>query len=248
MNPIVECRGLWKAYHERNQLGVKDFLLRRGRARKYDKYSRAWALQDVNFQVQPGEAFALVGHNGSGKSTLLSLLLGSIQPDRGTARLAKRIGSLLELGAGFHPDLTGRENAFLYGTILGMSLHEMRERFDSIVEFSELGEAVEHPIRTYSAGMIARLGFAIIIHTPAEVLLIDEVLAVGDAQFKEKCFDRLMHFKQQGGALVITSHELEQLPKICERGMCIDQGLVVAIGPVQEVLSHYRALIGISNK
>lgn len=248
MSPIVECNGLWKAYHERSQIGIKDFFLRRKHARKYDKYSRIWALQDVSFNVQPGEAFAVVGHNGSGKSTLLSLLLGSIQPDRGIIRLPERIGSLLELGAGFHPDLTGRENVFLYGSILGMSLHEIRERFDSIVEFSELGEAVEHSIRTYSAGMVTRLGFSTIIHAPAEVLLIDEVLAVGDARFKEKCFDRLMSFKQQGGALVIVSHELEQLPKICERGMCIDQGRAVAIGSIKEVLSHYSALMGVKTK
>jgi ABC-2 type transport system ATP-binding protein len=248
MSPIAECKGLWKAYHERSQIGIKDFFLRRGKIRKNGKYLRTWALQNVSFNVQPGEAFAVVGHNGSGKSTLLSLLLGSIQPDLGTIRLPKRIGSLLELGAGFHPDLTGRENVFLYGSILGMSLHETRERFDSIVEFSELGEAVEHPIRTYSAGMIARLGFSIIIHTPAKVLLIDEVLAVGDAQFKEKCFDRLVQFKQQGGSLVIVSHELEQLSKICERGMCIDQGRVVAMGHVNEVLNHYRALVGMGKK
>ena len=244
MNPIVECNGLWKAYRESSRLGIKDFFLRRGRVHKYDKYSRAWALQDVNFQVRPGEAFAVVGHNGSGKSTLLSLLLGSIQPDCGTIRLPKRIGPLLELGAGFHPDLTGRENVFLYGAILGMSLHETREHFDSIVEFSELGEAVEHPIRTYSAGMVTRLAFSVIIHTPAEVLLIDEILAVGDVRFQEKCFAHVMKFKQQGGALVIVSHDLAQLPKICERGMCIDQGKVVAMGSVSEVLNHYRALMG----
>jgi len=244
MSPAVECNGLWKAFHERNPIGIKDFFLGRKHVRKYDKYSRVWALQDVSFSVQQGEAFAVVGHNGSGKSTLLSLLLGSIEPDLGTIRLPRRIGSLLELGAGFHPDLTGRENAFLYGSILGMSLRETRERFDSIVEFSELGEAMEHPIRTYSAGMITRLGFSTIIHTPAEVLLIDEVLAVGDAKFKEKCFDRLVQFKEQGGALVIVSHELEQLPQICKSGMCLDQGKVAAIGSINDVLKHYRVLMG----
>lgn len=243
MSPAVECVGVWKAYSDRNRLGIKDFMLRRTRARKYDKYTRLWALQNINFQVLPGEAFAVIGHNGSGKTTLLSLLLGSIRPDRGNTRLSPRIASLLELGAGFHPDLTGRENAFLYGSILGMSLREMRAYFGRIVEFSELGEAIEHPIRTYSAGMIARLGFSIIIHIPAKVLLIDEVLAVGDADFKEKCFQRLMHFKQQGGALVIASHELEQLPKICERGMCIDQGTVIATGFTQDVINSYRARI-----
>lgn len=243
MKPVVECKGVWKAYSDSSRVGVKDFILRRARARTYDKYTRVWALQNINFNVMPGEAFAVIGHNGSGKTTLLSLLLGSIRPDRGSTQLSQRIASLLELGAGFHPDLTGRENAFLYGSILGMSLSEMRAYFSQIVEFSELGEAIEHPIRTYSAGMIARLGFSIIIHIPAKVLLIDEVLAVGDADFKEKCFHRLMRFKRQGGALVIASHELEQLPKICERGMCIDQGNVVIAGQVEDVISHYRARI-----
>lgn len=234
----VAVTGLWKSYHERPKLGIKEMLLGR-KSPDHGKFSRAWALQDVSFTVDFGKAFGIVGHNGTGKSTLLGVLLGTISPDRGKVEVSARVASLLEIGAGFHPELSGKENIFLYGAILGMTIAEVRQRFESIVEFSELGNAIENPIRTYSNGMITRLGFSIIIHTPAKVLLIDEILAVGDSRFQQKCMNRLMQFKKDGGTLIIVSHDMKTLAHVCDEGMCLNEGLAVKRGTIGEVIEHY---------
>lgn len=238
MTSAVEVTGLWKSYHARPQLGIKEMLLGR-KAPSHGKFARAWALQDVSFTVAPGRAFGILGHNGTGKSSMLSLLLGTIAPDRGTIKVSARVASLLEIGAGFHPELSGRENIFLYGSILGMTLAEIRQRFEQIIEFSELGNAIENPIRTYSNGMITRLGFSIIIHTPAKMLLIDEILGVGDTRFQQKCMAQLMRFKHDGGTLIIVSHDMETLAYVCDEGMCLNEGRVVKIGPIGDVIRHY---------
>ena len=240
--PVVECAHLWKQYGGRPR-GIKDMLVGRRSPAADTRYSRKWALQDVSFQVEKGTAFGVVGHNGSGKSTLLSLLLGVSKPNRGDLRVNGRIASLLELGAGFHPELTGRENIFLYGSILGMTRAEIRERFEDIVTFSELENAVESPIRTYSSGMITRLGFSTIIHVPCDLLLIDEVLAVGDGRFQGKCLEFLKDFKMRNGTLVIVSHDLATLETLCDRGMCLDMGQVKIIDEIDRVASHHRSLI-----
>jgi ABC-type polysaccharide/polyol phosphate transport system ATPase subunit len=184
--------------------------------------------------------FGIIGHNGSGKTTLLSMLLGTLLADRGSIAVRGAIASLIELGAGFHPELSGRDNIFLFGSILGMRLHEIRERYERIVEFSELDDAIEAPLRTYSAGMITRLGFSIIISSPADVLLIDEVLAVGDAPFKEKCYEFLSNFKAGGGTLIIVSHSMKDILDMCEVGLCLDAGKVAASGPIGEVIARYE--------
>jgi len=241
MSAIIHCSGVWKRYGK-SARGIKELLIG-SRKIVESRYSREWALQDVNFEVKRGESFGVVGHNGTGKSTLLSLLLGTMQPDRGNIRIDGRVASLLELGAGFHPELSGRENIFLYGSILGMTLAEIRKHFDSIVAFSELESAIESPIRTYSSGMIARLGFSTIIHTPVDVLLIDEVLAVGDSHFKTKCQDFLHDFKERQGTLVIVSHELQTLEDMCTTGMCMNLGQIVKIGDIAGVIKHYGALM-----
>jgi lipopolysaccharide transport system ATP-binding protein len=241
MSAIIRCTGVWKRYGKPAR-GIKELLVGR-RKRVESRYSREWALRDVGFEVKPGEAFGIVGHNGTGKSTLLSLLLGTMRPDQGDIRINGRVASLLELGAGFHPDLTGRENIFLYGSILGMTLAEIRKYFDSIVEFSELEGAIDNSIRTYSNGMVARLGFSTIIHTPVDILLIDEVLAVGDSRFKAKCRDFLHDFKARQGTLVIVSHEMETLGEMCDTGMCMNLGQVVEKGEIAEVIKHYAALM-----
>lgn len=240
MSPIIHCEGVWKQY-ARPARGIKALLVG-DRAHSEGRFAREWALQNVTFEVAQGSAFGIVGHNGTGKSTLLSLLLGSIRSDRGVIDVKGRVASLLELGAGFHPELTGRENIFLYGSILGMTMAELRKQFDRIVQFSELEDALDNPIRTYSSGMIARLGFSTIIHTPADILLIDEVLAVGDSRFKEKCKNFLLDYKSRQGTLVIVSHELKTLEEMCDSGMCMNLGQVVEKGDIARVISCYTSL------
>lgn len=241
MTVLVECRGVWKRYRQPAQ-GIKSLLVGR-RPPVKSRYARDWVLREINFQVERGASFGIVGHNGTGKSTLLSLLLGTIAPDKGDIRIHGRVASLLELGAGFHPELTGRENIFLYGSILGMTLSEIRSVYESIIDFSELSSAIENPIRTYSYGMIARLGFSTIIHTPADILLIDEVLAVGDSRFKQKCIKHLHDFKARSGTLVIVSHEMDTLAEMCEVGMCLELGQVVEIGNIERIIARHEAFM-----
>jgi lipopolysaccharide transport system ATP-binding protein len=233
--------GLWKSYHQRPQIGIKELLVRR-KAPRSSRFAREWALQDIAFTVRKGRAFGVIGHNGTGKSTLLGLLLGTMVPDRGTIHINGRVASLLEIGAGFHPELTGRENIFLCGSILGISLREIRERLETIIEFSELLDAIDNPIRTYSNGMITRLGFSVIAHAPAEVLLIDEVLAVGDARFQEKCTRKMLQFKHDQGTIVFVSHDLKSLASICDEGVCLNEGKVSKQGSMNEVIRHYQQI------
>jgi ABC-type polysaccharide/polyol phosphate transport system ATPase subunit len=241
-NPVVTCENVWKSYHMRRPLGVKALMVGR-KTQEETRFSREWALHDVSFAIRKGQAFGVVGHNGSGKTTLLSVLLGTVGVDRGRVDVQGRVASLLELGAGFHTDLTGRENAILLGSILGMRLEEIRRRFDAIAEFSELGDAMDNPLRTYSAGMMVRLGFSVIIHSPADVFLIDEVLAVGDRRFQEKCRDYLREFKRRNGTLVIVSHNLKELEGICDEGICLDMGRVADSGGMSGVISRYVARV-----
>jgi len=241
MSDAVICRDLWKSYRPRRPIGLKSFVVGPRSAAEGDRFVRQWALAGVNFRVAKGQAFGVVGHNGSGKTTLLSVLLGTIRKERGEVDVRGRVASLLELGAGFHGELTGRENVALYGSILGMTLREIRERFDAIVEFSELDRAIDSPLRTYSAGMIVRLGFSIIMHSPADVFLIDEVLAVGDARFQDKCRHHLREFKKRNGTLVIVSHNMAELSEICDEGICLELGEVVEEGPIERVIAGYRA-------
>jgi lipopolysaccharide transport system ATP-binding protein len=233
------CQNVWKRYRP-SALGIKELLVG-GRKHTESKYARSWALQDVSFTVQKGTALGVVGHNGTGKSTLLSLMLQTIEPDLGRINTVGRIASLLELGAGFHPELTGRENLFLYGSILGMTLSEIHKKYNAIVDFSELGGAIESPIRTYSNGMVARLGYAVMAHAPADVLLIDEVLAVGDARFQQKCMSHLHGFKERGGTLVIVSHDLPALEQICEGAILLSAGRLQLQSSIHEVIEGYHA-------
>lgn len=239
MTAVLHCRDVWKSYSGR-RVGLKTLLLKRQAART-SRYARRWALQEVSFEVKRGQGFGVLGANGMGKTTLLSILLGIVQPDRGSVSLQGRVASLIELGAGFHPELSGRDNVFLYGAILGMRRREVAERYRAIVEFSELGDAVEEPLRTYSAGMVTRLGFSLIAHAPADIFLIDEVLAVGDARFQEKCRQHLKDFRRRNGTLVIVSHDLEALADVCDEGIRLDMGQVVDAGPIDELIGRYRA-------
>ena len=183
-----------------------------------------WALRDVSLDVARGEAVGLIGRNGSGKTTLLRVVAGIIKPTAGRVRAEGRIGSLLELGAGFHPDFTGRENVFLNGAIYGLRRADIRQRFDEIVAFAELEHAIDRPVRTYSSGMTVRLGFAIAAFLDADVLLLDEVFAVGDESFQRKCFGRISRFKQEGGTIVFVSHDASAVERLCERAVLLDAG------------------------
>lgn len=239
MTAVLHCRDVWKSYSGR-RVGLKTLLLRPQAART-SRYARRWALQDVSFEVKRGQGFGVLGSNGMGKTTLLSILLGIMQPDRGSVSIQGRVASLIELGAGFHPELSGRDNVYLYGAILGMRRREVDERYRAILEFSELGDAVEEPLRTYSAGMVTRLGFSLIAHAPADIFLIDEVLAVGDARFQEKCRQHLKDFRRRNGTLVIVSHDMQALAEVCDEGIRLDLGQVVDAGPIGDVIGRYRA-------
>src|SRR5438067_9818338 len=201
------------------------------------------ALRDVSFRVEPGSAVGLVGRNGSGKTTLLRVLSGIIKPSSGDVAVGGRIGSLLELGAGFHPDLTGRENVFLNGSIHGLRRATIREKLDEIVAFAELEQFLDLPVRTYSSGMYMRLGFAIAAHIEADILLLDEVFAVGDEAFQRKCFGKIFEFKQRNGTIVFVSHDASAVERLCDRAVLLKDGLVAFDGPTHAAIVEYRRLL-----
>ena len=225
--------------HARQARTLKELFVLRGRTQPTD----VWALRDVSVDVEPGEAVGLIGRNGSGKSTLLRLVAGIIRPTSGTIAVGGRIGSLLELGAGFHPDFSGRENVFLNGSMYGLRRAEIRERFDEIVSFAELEDSIDRPVRTYSSGMYMRLGFAIAAHLDADVLLLDEVFAVGDEAFQRKCFGKIFEFKQRGGTIVFVSHDATQVERLCERAVLLRDGRKEFDGPTHEAVVHYRRVL-----
>ena len=218
---------------------LKELVVNRRRARGTD----VWALRDVSAGVEPGEAVGLVGRNGSGKTTLLKLVAGIIKPTTGRAEVGGRIGSLLELGAGFHPDFTGRENVYLNGSLLGLPRRVVREHLDEIVAFAGLEEFIDLPVRTYSSGMAMRLGFAVAAHLDVDVLLLDEVFAVGDEEFQRKCFGKIFEFKQRGGTIVFVSHDASAVERLCERTLLLRGGRVEFDGPTHDAILRYHRLL-----
>jgi ABC-type polysaccharide/polyol phosphate transport system ATPase subunit len=215
---------------------LKELILKRGRLGGED----FWALRDVSVGIEPGESVGLIGRNGSGKTTLLKLIAGIIKPTSGSVAADGRIGSLLELGAGFHPEFTGVENIYLNGSILGLKREFIRERLDEIVAFAELEKFVKQPVRTYSSGMQMRLGFAVAAHLEADVLLLDEVFAVGDEEFQRKCFGKIFEFKQRGGTIVFVSHDASAVERLCERAVLLREGRVEFDGDVREAIARYH--------
>ena len=201
-----------------------------------------WALRDVSFQVAPGEVIGIVGRNGAGKSTLLKLLSQITEPTLGRIRLRGRVASLLEVGTGFHPELTGRENIFLNGAILGMSHSEVRQKFDEIVAFAEVEQFLDTPVKRYSSGMYVRLAFAVAAHLEPEILVVDEVLAVGDAQFQKKCLGRMDSVAQSGRTVLFVSHNMASIQRLCSRGLFLRAGTLVEDGPIASVIALYHAL------
>ncbi len=221
------------------QRTLKDVFVSRGR----NAAREVQALRDVSLSVEPGGAVGLVGRNGSGKTTLLRLVSGIIKPTSGRIEASGRIASLLELGAGFHPDFTGRENVYLNGSIHGLSRARVREVMDEIVAFAELEKFIDLPVRTYSSGMYMRLGFSVAAHIQSDVLLLDEVFAVGDEQFQRKCFGKIAEFKNRGGTILFVSHDAQAVERLCDRAVLLRQGEVAFDGPTREAIAAYRRLL-----
>jgi ABC-type polysaccharide/polyol phosphate transport system ATPase subunit len=218
---------------------LKEALLSRNGA----KPTEVWALRDVSLAVEPGAAVGLIGRNGSGKTTLLRLVAGIVRPTSGRVEARGRVASLLELGAGFHPDFTGRDNVYLNGSIYGLKRAQIRALMDEIVAFAELERFIDVPVRTYSSGMYMRLGFAVAAHIDADVLLLDEVFAVGDEEFQRKCFAKIFEFKQRGGTIVYVSHDAASVERLCERAVLLREGRVEIDGSTQEALARYHKLL-----
>src|SRR5690242_13777351 len=210
----------------------------RGRRESFDARD-FWAVQDVSFSVRPGEALGIIGPNGAGKSTILKLLTRIVRPTRGRCGIRGRVGTLIEIAAGFHQDLTGAENIFLQGCIMGMTRREIAARFDDIVDFSELAEFIDTPVKRYSSGMNARLGFAIAAHMNPDVMVVDEVLAVGDWRFQRKAFDRIGEMVRRGLPVVVVSHQLDRIASLCTHCLLLDRGRVVKRGRPDECIAQY---------
>lgn len=233
----IAVKDVWKdfkLFHERNPT-LKETLLR-GRRAAYETF---WALRNVSFTIKTGQTVGIIGENGSGKSTLLKLLANILRPDKGSIVINGKLSALLELGAGFHPDLTGRENIFLNGSILGLTRQEISAKLDEIIAFSELEKFIDNPVRNYSSGMYVRLGFAVAINVQPDILLIDEILAVGDESFQRKCLDKLFELKEEGKTIIIVSHALDSVRQICDRALWLEDGVLKKDGKAPEVVDAY---------
>lgn len=243
MSSVVEFDNVTKHYplYHLFSAGVKSFLTDLPSRLRHLRKERFTALEAISFSIDCGESVGIIGRNGAGKSTILGLIAGVIRPSAGTVRVRERVSSLLELGGGFHPDLTGRENVMLNGVLMGLSRREVRSRLDAILDFAELGDFVDQPIRTYSTGMLARLGFSVITQIQPKLLLIDEVLAVGDDAFRRKCYDLIDKFRRQGVTIVFVSHSAAEVDRLCRRAIWIDNHRVRADGNARNVLRQYHA-------
>ncbi|MFP3464613.1 ABC transporter ATP-binding protein [Leifsonia sp. SIMBA_070] len=224
----------FRLYRERNQ-SLKSAIMR-GRVSVHNDF---WALKDVSFEVPTGSTFGLIGSNGSGKSTLLKCLAKIYNPTSGTITARGRVAALLEVGSGFHPELTGRENIFLNGSILGMTKKEVTRKLDEIIDFSGVEAFIDQPVKNYSSGMYVRLGFAIAINVDPEILVVDEVLAVGDAEFQEKCKQRFADFRAAGKTVVLVSHSMDTVTDMCDQAAWLNRGDLQAVGPADETIKAY---------
>lgn len=239
---IVAFEGVSKFFHRhRGQMLLRDRI-----RHLFDRQAREpfWALRDVSFAISPGESLAVIGPNGAGKSTLLNIATQLCLPSAGAVRINGRVAGLLELGAGFHPYLTGRENVRINAALLGLTRRQVNERFDRIVEFSGVGDFIDEPLRTYSTGMGMRLAFAVAVNVDPDILIIDEVLGVGDQAFFTKCFERIMEFRRAGKTLLCVSHDLDSLKELCDQALWLDRGRAVRIGPLHQVSQAYQEFSG----
>lgn len=225
---------MYRLYHERNQY-LKSTIVR-GRRSRYEEF---WALDDVSFEISPGETFGIIGSNGSGKSSLLKCLAGILVPEKGRITVNGSLAALLELGAGFHPELSGLENIYLNGAILGMSSSQIETRLEQIIDFAGLDNFIDMPVKNYSSGMVVRLGFSIASSVEPEILLIDEVLAVGDEAFQRKCNEKIEEFRRDGRTIILVSHGLSQVQQLCTVTAWLDKGHIRAVGKTNDILSEY---------
>lgn len=249
MSRLIVVEGLGKQfrrYHADRPHTLKEVFV--GRMRHLWAGERFWGLRDVSFDVEPGQIVGIVGGNGAGKSTLLRLIGGVGRPDEGSVKVRGRIAALLELGTAFHPELTGRENIFVSGIVAGLTRRQVTKRLDSIVAFAELEQFLNSPLRTYSSGMQMRLAFAIAVHTAPDVLLIDEVLAVGDLAFQQKCLARIMDFKADNSAILLVSHDIGQVQRLCDRALWLKRGRLVRQGEPEAIVEQYAAEMGDETK
>ncbi len=246
MISVVKFKDVYKEYplYQHITAGFKSFLFNLPKNISSLKKNKFVALKDVTFEVKKGETFGIIGRNGSGKSTILGLIAGVIKQDRGEIFIKGKISSLLELGAGFHPDLSGIENIILNGILMGNTRKEMLKRMDEIINFSELGDFIYQPLRTYSSGMYIRLGFSVAVHINPDILLIDEALAVGDLGFQEKCLKKIRNFREAGVTIILVSHDMNVIEKLCDRAVWIDNGTIMGLGAPEMVIASYMDFIG----
>jgi ABC-type polysaccharide/polyol phosphate transport system ATPase subunit len=246
MTPAIELKDVTKIYRRysgRQFATLKSALLQRSILRDLSPTETFPALQDVSFVVQPGRTYGIVGRNGSGKSTALKLVAGITKPTSGTVVVRGRVSALIELGAGFHPEISGRENVFINGIMLGLSKREITRRFDEIVEFAELESFIDAPVKTYSSGMYMRLGFAVAIHVDPDLLLVDEVLAVGDEGFTHKCLDKFAEFRRRGKTILLVTHSLSVVERFCDEALWLDHGRARAHGDPKRVVDAYLTAV-----
>ncbi|OQX85238.1 MAG: hypothetical protein B6D55_07700 [Candidatus Omnitrophica bacterium 4484_70.2] len=249
MDSIIEFDRVWKKFKKGRKFNsLRDTIPKLFRFRKTPLYEglkegEFWALKDVSFNVKKGEVLGIIGPNGAGKSTILKLLFKILAPNKGKVKVKGRVSGLIEVTAGFHPELTGRENVYLNGTIIGMSRKEIDKKFDEIVEFSGIGEFIDTPVKRYSSGMYARLGFSIVAHMRPDILLVDEVLAVGDSAFQVKCAQKMQELLRSGATIVLVSHNLFLVKNLCKRVILLSEGRKVKEGKPDEVIPYYQNLI-----
>lgn len=239
--PAIAIDGVskkYRVYYEKSD-NIKYLIINLLKGKR-DRYRDVWALNDVSLEVGRGETIGIVGENGSGKSTLLKLMCRILLPDKGSLEVAGRVATLLELGSGFSMELSGRKNVIMNASILGLSRRQSRERLKDIIEFSELGDFIDAPIKSYSSGMLVRLGFAVAIHVDADTFLIDEILAVGDERFQKKCLDRIKAMQGQGKTIVLVSHNMETIEAFCSRAVLLSKGRIAAYGEPASVIDAYR--------
>lgn len=237
----IEVSDISKQFVLRHTRSIKEAVVWLAKGRKGDLSEKFHALKNVSVEIETGETVALLGLNGSGKSTLLKHISGVMLPDSGTVRTRGRVAGLIEVGAGFHPDLSGRDNVYLNGAILGMTEQQVNDRFDEIVEFSEIGQFIDTEVKFYSSGMYLRLAFSVAVHTDPEVFLIDEILAVGDEPFQRKCIDKIQELARNGKTLVVVSHDLDLVSRICARGILLEHGNVLFDGPIHDAVALLRS-------
>ena len=245
-HPAVLCRNVLKQFYvySHRTTSLREWFVRTALRQPLHTGRPEFSLRDFNLQVGKGESVALIGGNGSGKSTVLRLLAGIYRPTAGTVTTSGRVAAVIELGAGFNTELTGAENVELYAAIMGLGHKELTARFDEIIEFSGIGAFAEMPVKYYSSGMQARLAFSVAVNTRPDILLLDEVLAVGDRPFQEKCIERLTAFQSKGGTMVVVSHNLDLVRNLCSRAVWLQSGMIRLDGKVEEVLDAYRSGTG----